>query len=238
MKVDMKSIKLTTVLSALLFLAIFSNVQGQDSLQVLPVSADTFQEPLQELSDSSLSCVQQFNFENRSAGNKFLRGTGYSFLYSLSIGLYLVVAPPEITQWYAENKFQLPVMQKQYKKTFTSPPVIDHDLWVVNYIGHPYQGSYYYNAIRSQGGTLLQSSLHNLFQSLFWEYVWEGGVEQPSIQDLIVTPVAGSLLGEFTHKATLSMRKNGFRWYEKVAVCLINPAYAINNGFSLTKRRK
>ena len=234
----MKSIRLSALTVALLFLAVQSNVHGQDTLQILPMAEDTLTLPPKQLSDSNVCCNHQFNFENRSAGNKFLRGTGYSFLYSLSIGLYLVVAPPEITQWYAENKFQLPVMQKQYKKTFTSPPVIDHDLWVVNYIGHPYQGSYYYNAIRSQGGTLLQSSLHNLFQSLFWEYVWEGGVEQPSIQDLIVTPVAGSLLGEFTHKATLSMRKNGFRWYEKVAVCLINPAYAINNRFSLTKRRK
>ena len=234
----MNSIRLTVLIAALLFAAVSTNVHGQDSLQVLPIVEDTLRLPLQELTDSNKHFNQQFNFENRSFGNKFLRGTGYSFLFSLSIGMYLVVAPPEITQWYAENKFKLPVMQKQYRKTFTTPPVIDHDLWVVNYIGHPYQGSYYYNTIRSQGGTLLQSSLHNLFQSLFWEYVWEGGVEQPSIQDIIVTPIAGSLVGELTHKATLSMRKNGFRWYEKEAVCLINPAYVLNNGFSLTKRRK
>ena len=63
--------------------------------------------------------------------------------------------------------------------------------------------------------------------------MWEGGMEQPSIQDLIVTPVLGSFVGELAHRATISMSKNGFQWYEKVLVCLINPTFVFNNGFKV-----
>tara|TARA_R110000772_G_scaffold53043_5_gene121462 strand:+ start:486 stop:725 length:240 start_codon:yes stop_codon:yes gene_type:complete len=66
---------------------------------------------------------------------------------------------------------------------------------------------------------------------LLWEYVWEAGFEQPSIQDLLVTPVAVIVLGEFIHIATINMSKNGFRWYEIIFVTGLNPAYAINNRF-------
>ena len=68
-------------------------------------------------------------------------------------------------------------------------------------------------------------------QSVVWEYVWEGGLEQPSIQDLIVTPLGGIILGELSHRATLAMRNKGFQWYEIILTCIINPAYALNNGF-------
>ena len=57
------------------------------------------------------------------------------------------------------------------------------------------------------------------------------GMEQPSIQDLIVTPLAGSLLGELIHFGTVQMSRNGFKWYEKAFVCIFNPMFAINNGF-------
>jgi hypothetical protein len=81
--------------------------------------------------------------------------------------------------------------------------------------------------MRSQGATMLQSSLFCFAQSCLLEYVWEGGVQQPSIQDLIVTPVLGSLVGELSHVATVKMSKNGYAWYEKAIICFINPAYAL-----------
>ncbi len=71
---------------------------------------------------------------------------------------------------------------------------------------------------------------------MIWEYVVESWMEQPSIQDIIVSPVLGSLFGELTHVATVKMSKNGFKWYEIAFVCAFNPSYAINNGFK-TKRK-
>ncbi len=178
----------------------------------------------------------QLNHYDASLGNKILRGLGYSLGYNLTMGAFLLIAPDNITMWRRDDKFKMPVILSQYQSSFTKPPVWDKDHWYINYIGHPYQGAYYYNNMRSQGATVLESALFCLGQSFLWEYVWEGGMEQPSIQDLIVTPVFGSLLGELSHRAALRMGKNGYRWYEKVIICVINPTYAINNGFKRKHR--
>ncbi len=232
----MINIKFYLIALNLVFSSIFSNISGQDSLNIKQLNNNLTLQKIQLNPDTCTNKLPQFNFQNRPISNKFWRAMGYSVIYNVSMGIYLVSLPDEITQWHAVDKFKIPVMLNQYKKSFTTPPVIDHDLWFVNYIGHPYQGSYYHNTMRSQGSTFIQSSLYNVFQSVIWEYVWEGGLEPPSIQDMIVTPIAGSMLGELTHRATLSMRRNGFNWYEKVAVCVINPAYAINNGFKTKKK--
>ena len=121
--------------------------------------------------------------------------------------------------------------RENFKNAYTKPPVIDHDVWYINYIGHPYQGSWYYNAYRSQGAKWWQSALFSFGHSTFWEYLIESGFERPSVQDLIVTPVIGSLLGELFHFSTMKMSKNGFKWYEATFVSLFNPMFAINNGF-------
>lgn len=167
----------------------------------------------------------------KTFGNKMIRGTGYSLGYNAVIMTALVLSPEYISQWDRKEAFTATAMREQYKKAFTTAPVKDNDLAVINYIGHPYQGSFYFNATRSQGARFWQASLFTILQSALWEYVWEGGLEQPSIQDLIITPLGGILLGELSHRATLAMRKNGFQWYEIIATCIINPAFAINNGF-------
>jgi len=152
------------------------------------------------------------------------------------MGAFLLLAPDNITMWGRDDKFKLSVIQSQYQSSFTKPPVWDKDHWYINYVGHPYQGAYYYNNMRSQGASVLESSLFCLGQSMLWEYVWEGGMEQPSIQDLVVTPVLGMVVGELSHDAAVRMGKNGYVWYEKVFICIINPTYAINNGFKQKRK--
>jgi hypothetical protein len=140
--------------------------------------------------------------------------------------------------WDKEARLNFDGIAEQYKWTFSRSPVFDHDLFVVNYLGHPYQGGYYYNTLRSQGASAWHSALFCLAQSVLWEYVWEGSVEMPSIQDMIVTPVLGSLFGELAHVATVKMSRNGFTWYERIIVCFINPPYVMNNGFRFSLSSK
>ena len=186
----------------------------------LPANAQYFRDPDHLLHHSE-----------KPFGNKLILGSAYSLGYNAVIMTTLILSPESISQWDRKEVFKGAAMKEQYRLTFTTPPVKDHDLFLVNYVGHPYQGSFYYNAVRSQGAPVWQSSVFTLMHSLLWEYVWEGGLEQPSIQDLIITPLGGILLGELSHRATLAMRKNGFQWYEIIATCIINPAFAINNGF-------
>jgi hypothetical protein len=110
-------------------------------------------------------------------------------------------------------------------------PVWDQDDWVINYVGHPLAGSYYYSSVRSQNANWWQSLLFATAQSFIWEYMIEGAAEKPSIQDLIVTPIGGAMIAEPVHQITMNMRKNGFRFIEKVFVLLLNPMFVINNGF-------
>jgi hypothetical protein len=144
----------------------------------------------------------------------------------------LYLSPREFSQW--EDKFWL-YWGSNLKRAYTSPPVWDKDGWVVNYVGHPLQGSFFYNAVRSQGAGFWEAAGFNVFHTLFWEYFLEAINEQPSINDLITTTLAGVALGELSHRATKSMLKGGLTTWEKVAVTLINPFYAINNGY---KRQK
>lgn len=170
--------------------------------------------------------------------DKFWKASANVLVFNLTIQTILFLSPESFTNWDKEEKYRIKSILSQYKESFTKPPVLDEDGWLVNYVGHPWQGSFYYNSLRSQEASFWSSSFFCIGNTLLWEYVWEGGFEQPSIQDLIVTPVAGILLGELIHLATINMSKNGFRWYEIFFVSLLNTAYAINNSFVFNPKDK
>jgi hypothetical protein len=117
------------------------------------------------------------------------------------------------------------------ERAYTRPPVWDDDWWVHNYVGHPYGGSLYYNSVRSQGATPAQSMLMATVLSTQWEYFFEAFAERPSIQDLIVTPVAGSILGELSHQLTLKLEKGGTNTGEKILILVTNPMHVAFDGF-------
>lgn len=171
--------------------------------------------------------------EQARFGRKFLRGSLEVLGYDMFSTALLFALPYDITKW---SKPDIEKVNRQYRKTFTQQPVYDPDPWYVNFIGHPYTGACYYNAVRSQGAPFWQAILFTTGYSVVWEYVAEGGLEQPSIQDLVVTPVVGCILGELIHHSTMVMSRNGFKWYEKAFVCVFNPMFAINNGFKYAQK--
>lgn len=160
---------------------------------------------------------------------KFLRGTIIITGTELLSGVVLALLPKDSTKW-EEGQFNHGL--SNLKRAWTSPPVWDGDIYFHNWIGHPYAGAFYYNMIRSQGGTAWQSAKFALFQTLLWEYVIEAVAEQPSIQDLITTPILGSLLGELFHQLSMGiLRKGHLNFGQKVLVFFLNPSYVINNGY-------
>ncbi|MDO9154007.1 MAG: DUF3943 domain-containing protein [Paludibacter sp.] len=232
----MKQTNKLFIVTCLIIIPSFTFLNAQDSVKISAIENDTIYQPVFISPDTSVVQSVESIPVKRSFAKKFWRGCGLSAGLNTSLGLFLLLLPESITKWERSDKFKLSVIKEQYKLTFTQPPVIDKDLWYVNYVGHPYQGAYYFNTMRSQGVDFWTSSLFSLGQSTLWEYVLEGSMEQPSIQDLIITPVLGSIVGELAHRVTLDMRKNGFEWYEKVVVCIINPAYVFNNGFRVQKK--
>ena len=139
----------------------------------------------------------------------------------------LMLSPKQVTGWspdWSQDAW------RNMKRAISAPPVWDDDDWQLNYIGHPIAGSYYYNSLRSQNASIFHSFLFATAQSFIWEYFIEATAEKPSTQDLIVTPIAGAILGESTHQLTMNMRRNGFSFFEKVFVLIFNPLFVLNNG--------
>ena len=88
-------------------------------------------------------------------------------------------------------------MFKRWWANFHAGPVWDSDQPLFNYILHPYAGAAYYMGARSQGFNVLGSLAYCAFIStVFWELGIECFNEVPSIQDLIITPIGGMVLGE------------------------------------------
>ncbi|UVT17661.1 MAG: DUF3943 domain-containing protein [Nitrospira sp.] len=71
---------------------------------------------------------------------------------------------------------------------------LDNDQFSVNQFLHPYGGSVYYGLARSAGLSFWESWLYSSAGSFVWEMA--GETTSPSINDMIATPIGGTLLGE------------------------------------------
>ncbi len=117
------------------------------------------------------------------------------FLMLSTIGI-LAIMPDSITNWNAEKLKERSLAQR-WKDNVSTTPVWDNDNWIINYIGHPISGAFYYTLARNDGMTIGESAAFStLMSTFFWEYGYESFAETPSIQDLIFTPLLGSILGE------------------------------------------
>jgi hypothetical protein len=82
--------------------------------------------------------------------------------------------------------------------------VWDLDDFVVNQVGHPYQGSNYFNAARANGLSFYESAAATAFGSATWEYF--GETNRPSLNDFINTTLGGIALGEMFHRTAWLIR--------------------------------
>jgi hypothetical protein len=89
------------------------------------------------------------------------------------------------------------------KTNFTSPWEWDGDEYFTNQFGHPYQGSIYHAAARSNGFMFYESLLFDAFGSATWELFFE--TNTPAINDMISTTIGGASLGEMFHRLYLEI---------------------------------
>src|SRR6185503_14476248 len=106
----------------------------------------------------------------------------------------------------------------------------DYDGFQTNQIGHPFHGSIFFNAFRSNGYNFWQSVPATFAGSYIWETAAE--TQAPSINDLINTGFGGVMLGEVTHRMSnrlLSNHAHGFkRQASEIFAFLINPSNGLN----------
>lgn len=128
------------------------------------------------------------------------------------------------------------VTLKTYQKTFTMPPVWDKDSISWNYGVHPIMGSVSYLAYRNKGGHWAEAFAGAAINSAIYEYLIAGGTQRPSINDLIVTPVLGSLLGEGIYRLKKRMVSDHYlSFIEKVIITATDPFEALYYGFNYGK---
>jgi len=108
--------------------------------------------------------------------------------------------------------------------------VWDADRFGVNFIGHPYSGSLYFNAARSNGYNYLQSVPFAVGGSLLWEYFGEN--TRPSYNDIINTPINGIFFGEILYRLSsniLDDRTRGSeRVFREILAGIIDPMRGLN----------
>lgn len=91
---------------------------------------------------------------------------------------------------------------KDYAVTFNNawrharhgPWVVDQDDFMVNQLGHPYQGSMYYGFARASGLNFWEGWLYSNAGSVVWELA--GETTRPSINDQVGSGTGGPLIGE------------------------------------------
>lgn len=106
---------------------------------------------------------------------------------------------------------------------------LDNDQYSINQFLHPYGGSMYYGFARSAGLNFWESFLYSVGGSFLWEIA--GETTNPSLNDMIMTPIGGTFLGEpFFRMANLLLEdsdgKPGF-WRE-LAAAVISPPLGFN----------
>lgn len=107
--------------------------------------------------------------------------------------------------------------------------VHDRDPFNVNQFGHPYQGATMYGFARSAGQGFWTSLIYSDVGSFAWEIA--GETDPPSINDLITTGQAGSLLGEALYRLSDLVTKDNpgkHHFWHDVLADVLSPPRALN----------
>lgn len=119
--------------------------------------------------------------------------------------------PEDATAWNRAEIQQDPFWKRWYQNIFKKGPEWDHDNAIFNYVLHPYAGAVYFMAARTCGFNFWQSMLYSACISTFgWEFGIEACMERPSYQDIFITPIVGSVIGEGFYRLKREIVDRGY----------------------------
>ena len=162
------------------------------------------------------------SFESQAVKTNFVRSAG-------EVGLVQFI-PWTYSYFITEADFSRISFKSIGKNTKLSSWEWDDDSFTTNQFAHPFHGSLYYNAFRSNGYDVLPASLATISGSLIWEIAGEN--QNPSKNDLVNTTFGGVILGEMAHRLARKLTNNnsiGFRRQANEVVSMfINPMSGFN----------
>jgi len=159
-----------------------------------------------------------------------IKDTKYFFAYQVTIVGLLYISPQSFSGWSDEQKDEFSF--DKYKNNVRHA-VWDSDQWDINYIMHPYWGSAYYVRARERGYDENAAFWYSAALSASFEFGFEAFFEEPSLQDIIVTPVAGAFLGMYFMKLRKEIRARHASgeeesWGDAWIMALTDPLGAMN----------
>ena len=155
-----------------------------------------------------------------------------AFLLSYQVGTvaFLYMLPEAVTNWTEEQKSAYGVAEWWEN---VRNPQWDSDDFYLNYVLHPYWGAAYYVRARERGYDETGAFWYSVAMSSAFEFGVEALFEEPSLQDIVVTPVAGVILGEYfmaVRERTLARYGPGqpMAFRDRAALALTDPIGALN----------
>lgn len=137
--------------------------------------------------------------------NGLQRDTAYFLGLQFVVVGILYTMPENVSSWSKEDKEKYSF--GKWRKN-VSGPVKDEDDHFINYVLHPYWGASYFVRARERSYSEGYAFGYSIVLSTLYEYGAEALFEPVSMQDLIVTPVAGSLLGKLLFETIRGHIKN------------------------------
>jgi len=180
----------------------------------------------------------ELNVENPQ---RLVNQTKTTVLLAVGTLSVLYLLPESFTGW---DKNTLKDIPSSYKHNVENRGIIwDPDDGFFNYVAHPYVGAVYYVAARKSGYDEFHSFLYSFTMSAFlWELGIEAVSQSPSMQDLVITPGVGAILGEYLYGLEGKIIKNdgkigNSKFIGKTALFFIDPIGSVSNiiGFKDTE---
>jgi hypothetical protein len=165
--------------------------------------------------------VKTFEYREPTRKN-YLRGVlEIQGFYAFGFLWYLTTA---LGTWDAGYRWDV------FKQKLTTLPAHDDNAFGTNFRGHPLGGTGYYFAARGNRLGVGESFGISVLGSLGWEYFGEVG-QTVSLNDIIVTPVAGTAIGEsFTQLGAYFDRASRTAWHQALGT-LFGPLKTLNDTF-------
>ena len=152
--------------------------------------------------------------------------------------------PEDATSWNRAAIQSVPPFKRWFRNVFKRGPEWDHDNPIFNYVLHPYAGAAYFMSARTQGFNFWQSMLYSAcISTIGWEFGIEAFMERTTYQDIVVTPVVGSIIGELFYRLKRNIVSHDYRLagspvLGNIVVFLIDPVNEVLGLFRGNNARK
>jgi hypothetical protein len=114
------------------------------------------------------------------------------------------------------------------RKLMADDVTFDPDRFNTNAIGHPMGGVAYYQIARGNGLGPGEAFVATFLASMFWEYLVEIP-EYPSVNDMILTPGGGAVIGEASYQLGRYLANSGTGIGNCVGALLFSPIASLND---------